>query len=211
MNRRHPREGGFNLLELLVSVFIMSIVLATGVPSLQTFLATNRMAAAANDLISGINAARAEAIKRNQPGAQAVTFCASANWNAANPACDLGGANTDGWIVFVDQNANLNVDAGDTVVQRHAPLTTNNSIVITRDANTNAYLQFGPNGFPRRPVGAAAPISNLQLCDSRGNRNTGGGVAAGRWISVPANGPGRPQLYRMQADVNGPNNPLGGC
>lgn len=211
---RHGRktQAGFNLLELMVSVGIMAVVLAAGVPSFTGFMATNRMAGAANDFITAINAARVEAIKRRGvAGALGVTLCASADWNNAAPTCDLAGANGDGWIIFVDQNADAVVNGADTLVERHPPLTTNNSIILRRDLNSSAYIQFGPNGFRRRAAGGQVAISNLQLCDSRGNLDTGGGVAAGRWISVPENGPGRPQLFRMQVDVNGAANPLGGC
>ncbi len=34
-------------------------------------------------------------------------------------------------------------------------------------------------------------------------------IAAGRWIQIGATG--RPQLFRMRADVEGANNPTGGC
>ena len=45
--------------------------------------------------------------------------------------------------------------------------------------------------------------------DARGDVDTGGGVAAGRWIQIGVTG--RPQLYRMQAEVQSAANPVGGC
>lgn len=212
----HPRhcQRGFNMLELMMTVLIAGIVLGVGVPSFRDFVATNRMAAAANDILSGIAAARVEAIKRrpNAGANPAVTMCLSANWNTANPTCDLVGAQTDGWIIFADQNANAQVDAGDTIVQTHAPISGANGIAASRNNPSGAYVQFGSSGFTRAATGGALPPwSAVQLCDDRGNKNTGGGVAAGRLITIPVNGPGRPTLYRMQADVQGPLNTVGGC
>ena len=68
------------------------------------------------------------------------------------------------------------------------------------------YILYGANGFPQA-AGVGPAINDIQLCDARGDHDTGGGVAAGRWIQI---GPtGRPQTYRMQAEVQG--NPVGGC
>jgi type IV fimbrial biogenesis protein FimT len=202
MNHRH-RQRGYSLLEMLVTVGIAAVVLGVGVPSFREVLANNRMAGAANDLITSIHVARTEAVKRRGT----VSLCGSSNWDAANPDCDLAGGT--GWIVFFDADGDVSVDAGDTVVYTHAPLPT--GITFNIDAGAVGYVQYGGNGFPQI-AGAGAPFTNVQLCDDRGDVSTGtdaGGnqIAAGRWISVGVTG--RPQLYRLRADVQG--NPIGGC
>jgi type IV fimbrial biogenesis protein FimT len=219
LTRGPARQAGFNMLELMMTVFIAGIVLGVGVPSFRDFIATNRMAAATNDIVTAIATARVEAIKRRPvPGGgnPVVTMCLSANWNVqppARPTCDLAGAANDGWVIFADVNANAQIDAPDAIIQVHAPIQGTNGIVASRNnpAGTGAYLQFGSDGFTRAAVGVLPPWSAVQLCDGRGNKNTGGGVAAGRLITIPVNGPGHPNLYRMQADVQGAINPIGGC
>ena len=195
------RQSGFNLLELMITLLIAGMVLGFGIPSFTQFVAGNRMAAAANDLVTTIHAARTEAVKRGQ----LVTICASSDWAAATPGCDLGGG-TAGWIVFLDSNGDVGVDAGETVVLAHAPLA--EGITFAIDPGSAPYLQYGGNGFPRTAA-AGPPISNMQLCDARGDADTGGGVAAGRWIQIGVTG--RPQLYRLQAEVQSAANPVGGC
>ncbi len=197
-NCTHHHQRGYNLLELMITLTIAAMILGIGIPSFTQFLATNRMAAAANDMVTSIHTARTEAVKRRQ----AVTLCTSSNWADAAPGCDL--ASGTGWIVFIDLNSNGGVDAGEEVVLTHGPLP--DGIGLTIDDSVSPYIQYGPNGFPQvAAVGAA--ITNIQLCDDRGDADTGGGVAAGRWIQI---GPtGRPQTYRMRAEVQG--NPLGGC
>jgi type IV fimbrial biogenesis protein FimT len=191
-------QAGFNLLELLMALMIGAMVLGIGVPSFTEFIANNRMAAAANDLVTSIHTARTEAVKRRGT----VTVCASSDWSAAAPDCDLAAG--DGWIVFFDANSDVSVDAGDAVVQTHGPVP--DGITFDVDPGANRYLQYGGNGFPQTAA-VGQPITNMQLCDSRGDKDTGGGVAAGRWIAIGVTG--GPQLYRLQADVQG--NPVGGC
>ena len=96
MNSRNT--NGFTLVELLVTLMVAAIVLGIGVPAFNGFIATNRMAAAANDITSALHLARTEAIKRRAN----VTLCASSNWNTATPSCDNASGLNDGWIVFVD-------------------------------------------------------------------------------------------------------------
>ena len=82
------------------------------------------------------------------------------------------------------------------------------AVTFAIDPGSVPYVQYGGNGFPRT-AGAGTPISNMQLCDDRGDVDVGGGVAAGRWIQIGVTG--RPQLYRMHADVQSAANPIGGC
>lgn len=74
MNLRHvsadisPRGAlGFTLVELLVTLSVAVIVLAIAVPSFAALVATNRVSVEANRLVAGLNYARAEAVRRNQP------------------------------------------------------------------------------------------------------------------------------------------------
>ena len=67
-------------------------------------------------------------------------------------------------------------------------------------------MDFGADGRPSQLLVNAAGEYNLLLCDHRGDVDTGGGVAAGRWINI--RGTGRPRIYADQADVQAW---LGGC
>lgn len=199
-----PGQAGFNLLELMITLVIGGLVLGFGIPSFATFVANNRMATAANDLVTSIHLARTEAVKRRQT----VTICASNSWADANPDCDLGGGG-GGWIVFTDVNGDVSVNGADTILLAHAPLA--QGITFSVDLDATEYIQYAGSGFPQTAA-AGAPITNIQLCDDRGDTSTGkdvdgNNIAAGRWIAVSATG--RPQIYRMQDDVQG--NPVGGC
>lgn len=58
------RARGFTLLELLVVLVVVVIMASVAVPGFQRTIAVNRMAADFNAVLTGLNYARSEAIKR---------------------------------------------------------------------------------------------------------------------------------------------------
>ena len=58
-------NSGFNLLELLVTLTIVGILAAIGVPSFNVLIENQRIRSASNDLIASLNFARSEAITKN--------------------------------------------------------------------------------------------------------------------------------------------------
>lgn len=59
------QQRGFNLIELMVVLSLVSIVLAIGVPSFREFVATQRVKNTAFDIAATLLQARSEAVKRN--------------------------------------------------------------------------------------------------------------------------------------------------
>jgi type IV fimbrial biogenesis protein FimT len=90
------KNSGFTLIELMITLFIVGILLAVGVPSMRTFLQNNQLIATTNELVSAIHIARSEALKLNKK----VTICVSAD----GQSCVSSEKWAQGWIVFVDAN-----------------------------------------------------------------------------------------------------------
>jgi type IV fimbrial biogenesis protein FimT len=110
--RRAARRGavcGFTLIELLVVMVIAGILLAIGVPNMQSFFVSTRLDSASSDFAGILNLARSEATKRNSRVVVERTGATSRNW-------------TDGWRVFVDINGNNTPDAGDIVIRETGAL-----------------------------------------------------------------------------------------
>jgi type IV fimbrial biogenesis protein FimT len=56
---------GFTIIELIVAIAVLAILLTIGVPSIQQLIKNNRVTAQTNELVSMINFARNESIRRN--------------------------------------------------------------------------------------------------------------------------------------------------
>lgn len=197
-----PGQRGMTLVELMTTLLVLAIVLGLGVPAFRNVVDTNRMAAAVNELVASLHFARSEAIKRRAN----TTLCASRD--AAR--CDDGAGLRDGWIVFVDgvppAPPNGVVDGADTLLQVRAAIPETITTVAVDPGVGLHYVAFAPSGF-RQEITGRPPIANVLLCDRRGDRDTGGGVAAGRRLFIAPTG--RPQVYRLRAEVEA--GPLGGC
>lgn len=98
---RRVRHAGFSIIEILVTVAVLAVIMALGLPSLKEFLIRNQTAAIANEFSSDITRARTEAINRNN----CVTICMSSNTanalTGSTPTCAGAGNNWQaGWIIF---------------------------------------------------------------------------------------------------------------
>lgn len=205
MGKKH-REG-FTLIELLVLMMVAALTLGLGVPAFRSLSATSHMSAAANILVSSVHSARAEALTRSR----SVTLCASSDWDDESPRCDAAAPLLAGWIMFVDANSNGVRDADEQLLQVNGPV--HNTILeqprTMADREAPQYLSFRADGFLQDIAGLGPGVNNLQLCDERGNGDTGSGRAAGRWITLsPA---GRPTLIDSITVLQSSSNPLGGC
>ena len=188
MGKMHAE--GVTLLELMVTLAVVGVLLAVGVPAIGDLIATNRMSAAVNDLVSSLHLARSEALKTGDR----VSVCASTNSDSITPVCN-GNNLADGWIVFVDNvTQNDNVDAGEAVVLKHGQLPD----VI--DLTAPQIISFSGSGVLENPQPGEV---DFLLCDSRVDRDTGGGIAAGRWVQVSQTG--RPRIFsKVNQVVCGP-------
>lgn len=90
---RPGRAAGFTLIELMVTVAIVAVLLAIGLPSFQNSLRSNRIATTTNELMASLSLARSSAIR--SPGGAWIcasedgALCGGDSWN-------------NGWMVWLD-------------------------------------------------------------------------------------------------------------
>ena len=135
MSRKNNQ--GFTLIELMVVVAVVAIIATVAIPGLQAFVASNRQAGAVNDFLASLYFARDEAVTRNS----SITIC---------PSNDGAGCDAVGWeqghIVFVDDDADGALDAGEDTLSTMEPLPAG---LTLRSAQFVDFLIYRPNGRVR--------------------------------------------------------------
>lgn len=157
-------KTGLTLIELLVTIVILAILLSIAVPNFITFVQNSRLVGQTNDLVTSLNYARSEAIKRGVR----VSVCSRLD-NTTCSGAAIFNWNT-GWLVFVNPNNNAVADAGETVLQVRQPL-----------ENGNTLRTAGIQRVTYQNSGFSGNADTFRLCDSRG-------TASGRAIVVSLQG-----------------------
>lgn len=102
---------GFTLLELMVAIAVLAILATVGVPSFRELIQNNRVTTQTNELVSALNFARTEAVKRGR-NVEVVVTQADPGWRA-RVALDA----TDETLRVVDrQGSQVSLDADVTIV-----------------------------------------------------------------------------------------------
>ena len=145
LGRPHVRrafERGITLIELMIGLAIVAIVLFVAVPAFTIFLQNQQIKNAAQTVMTGLNTARAEAIRRNQ----AVRFQFVSNLTAG---CALAN-NSLAWVVsLASPVGNCEAEPGDMgtaaqiIDKRSATEGTRNVAVATTGGNTATFTGLG--------------------------------------------------------------------
>lgn len=185
-------QSGFTLYELLITVLIVGVVLSYGIPNMLQFNQNGRMTSTANDLHAAFHLARSESSRAKTN----ITVCASANALAAGANC--GGTWDQGFIVFVDEDGDINRGgATETVLRAHGPIAEGVSLSV---ANAATYFSYSSTGLGRPNVGGNPAVSQVVMCDERGNITAAGGRSAARlFVATPL---GRATIFRDTALID---------
>ena len=141
-------DSGYTLMELMVTISIAGILLGVAIPSFTSIITNNHLTTYTNELVTALNFARSEAIKR---GVQVTVRNkgASTHWES-------------GWDVFVDINGNQTFnDASPSTpcaTGQDCLLRTYDALPIDYTLTTGAsaykdYAAYLPSGFSKSGVG----------------------------------------------------------
>jgi type IV fimbrial biogenesis protein FimT len=173
------KNQGFTLMELMVTVSIAGILMFVAMPSFKTSISGNRLTTYANELVTSLNLARSEAVKRGiSVSVRKVDTDSSTNLSA--------GANWEnGWDVFTDTDSDGKFEAGDTLIRTHESLPAN--FTLRGNNNFVNFIRYTPMGAISNPGGGSfvvcdnsdgngipeANISRLIIVNSAGRTRMG--------------------------------------
>jgi len=141
---------GFTLVELMVSLAVLAVILAWGVPSFQQLVFQTRVSTSANEILAGLASARSEAVRRNSRS----RFCLKTNdlvWELrdfANPPNVLLQGNLSANMTLAGENLGASPVPDALCVDYHSDglpytataafggaLVTNGGITVSHDGN----------------------------------------------------------------------------
>jgi len=144
------QENGLTALELIVTMAVIAILLAAGVPAIENYALNLRMRTAMDMLVSDLAQARSHAISHNVQ----TVICPAAE----NNDCSAEAAWNDGWILFTDLNADRHKQESEPLLKHGGTV----ELLNINSSDSRRSLRFYPNG--------TAPGSNTSIlfCDGRG-------------------------------------------
>lgn len=155
-------KKGFTLIELLVTLVIAGVLLTIGVPSYQGFVRNSQTTTNANNLVTSINLARSEAIKRGVQVTLQRKGSVSQTWD-------------EGWNIYTDINANGSFDDDadtnlcesneDCLLRTYASLPTN--YTLRTGSNYADWFGYLPSGLSNGGNGSAN--DTFRLCANDAN------------------------------------------
>ena len=146
---------GFTLIELMASMAIAAVLLSAGLPTYRHWLGQYRLNNQAEFMAGAANEARSEAVRRNLR----VTLCKSSDAKS----CHVDARWEQGWIAFVDQNQNGDLDEGEPVLRIEGPAQT--QISVHGNEPVANYISFTALGHARM-LNGALQMGTLRLCSS---------------------------------------------
>ena len=179
--RRRARSLGFSLIELVAVLAVLGVLAGVSMPSMLAMGGSMRVSGTSNELLADLLLARSEAVKRNAR----VVVCKSRDGDG----CTTTGTWQQGWIVFVDTDANGIRSAGETLLQRQGHA--GQAMRVSGNASLASYVGYIANGSTRL-TGGGFQAGTFTVCRTSAEPTTA------RQIVINANG--RARVQKAQVD-----------
>ena len=200
MECAHMKQRGFTLLEALLVITIAALLLAASLPSAGTWIRNTRIRTAAESISAGMQQARNEAVRRNQP----VGFYMVSDADAVSmtDGCALSSSSL-GWVISLASPAGkCATDRNNFIALRPPGDTADGLTVAAVDGAAAASSSLMFNGFGQ--VAGTTPITCVRVS------NASDGSARALNIAINPGG----QVRMCDPAVTNANDPricLAGC
>ena len=154
----HHKNHGYTLIELLITLSIISILAITVFPNFSALIAQERSTILTNRLASSLAFARSQAIIKQTT----ILTCQSNNGSECNRSDNWH----NGWIVFIDNNQNKQRDSEEKLLHIFAAANNGTQARFNGGFGIDHYVKYKPSGH-------AFPNGSFLIC----NPNIGTGKA----------------------------------
>jgi len=188
------KQRGFTIIEVVIVITIAAFLLAAVMPSVGTWLRNSRLRTAAESISVGLQQARAEAVRRNQP----VSFYLVSDTDALSmsDSCALS-STSSGWVVALASPAGRCATDRDAFVALRTPGSTANALSVASNATTVTFNGYGQ-------ITNATPINCIKLSNS--------GDTSARKLNIAVNAGGQVRMCAPAvSDTNDPRVCQGTC
>lgn len=160
------RQRGFNLIEAVITLAVLALLIAAGLPSVAEWIRATHMRNLAETTQNGLQRARMEAMKRNQ----VVTFWLVSPNNTAAPddSCKVA-SDSAAWVVSLDNPEDKCATApspteAPRIVQTYGPGQGANGITVAGLAadGATAATSISFNGYGQ-PLRTGTPLANINI------------------------------------------------
>ena len=169
-------QRGVTLIELMITVAILAVLLGLAVPSFQEFVIRSRLDSTAQEMLTTLQFARSEAIRRGAQVALRRTSSTAGSWG-------------EGWSMFIDADGDGELDDGEKPPIREGGAL-GNSMTLNASGNLDPFIAFDRTGRP--------PNGGGQFVLCYGNDPTADGRSRSRAVVVS---PGGGVRLAQQAEV----------
>jgi len=141
MSKHAFKTQSFTLIELVATIAIAGILVTLAIPDFNSIITNSRLTSYANDLVSALNLARSEAVRRGI----SVTVRKVDNYSCTNSGAGVNWEN--GWDVFTDIDNDGKCDAvnGDELIRTYSTLTP--FYILRGNNNISNYIRYLPTGL----------------------------------------------------------------
>jgi type IV fimbrial biogenesis protein FimT len=182
MRHKLDRSYGFTLIELIVSISLAAILMSMAIPSFIGTIGNNRLTTVANELLTSINFARSEAVKRGVQVTIERLSPTSQVWEggwkiyvdiASLPAGNvIGTFQDDGDSTLCEVNA-VGAPTEDCLLKSYPALT--NGFTLRTGANYANWVAYLPSGLSTSSTNFGN--DTFRLCDSSADTSKSRAIA----------------------------------
>lgn len=172
MNLKIPKQdlAGFTLIELIITIAILALLMAFGIPTYMDMVRNTQIRNAAESMHAGIQLARIEALRRNTN--TSFWLVSLADLRIMNNTCALSSVSSS-WVVSSDDptsqcgSSPSNITAP-RIVQTHAAGDGNLNVAVTVQPGGSNQVTFNGLG---QVVATGAPLTRIDIASSQNAAN----------------------------------------